>query len=208
MRSFSALLLDSDGTLVNSLEATEAAWGTWARSRGLDAEAVARSCHGVPGPQHVARWAPDLDPVAEAHEVEQVEIETGDQCTAYPGAAELLTLLGPDRVAVVTSAPPKLVAARFAGAGLTLPATVVTPHDVEIGKPDPAPFLLGAQRLGVDPGDCLVFEDAPAGIVSGTSAGCQVVAVATTHEAGELGAADEVFEDLLAALAAARAVLG
>ncbi len=204
MRPFSALLLDSDGTLVDSMEATEAAWGAWAGSRGLDAEAVARSCHGVPGPQHIARWAPGLDAVAEARAVEQVEIDTGDRVSAYPGAAELLTLLPPDRVAVVTSAPPALVRARFAGAGLTLPGTVVTPRDVEVGKPDPAPFLVGAQRLGFDPADCLVVEDAPAGIVAGIAAGCQVVAVATTHEASDLGAADEVFADLRAVLAAIR----
>jgi mannitol-1-/sugar-/sorbitol-6-phosphatase len=204
MRPFAGLLLDSDGTLVDSERVTEEAWGAWAASHGLDAEAVARSCHGVPGPQHVAEWAPHLDPVAEAAAVEAVETSTGDQVTAYPGAAELLTLLPPDRVAVVTSAPPPLLNARWGGAGLTLPPTVVTPRDVEVGKPDPAPFLVGAERLGVDPADCLVVEDAPAGIVAGAAAGCQVVAVATTHPADELGAADEVFDDLLALLDAIR----
>ena len=73
---------------------------------------------------------------------------------------------------------------------------LVTSDMVERGKPDPAAYLLGAERMGADPGDCVVVEDAPAGIEAGCAAGMRVVAVTTTHRADELAAAGDVIADL------------
>ena len=92
---------------------------------------------------------------------------------------------------------------------------VVGAHDVTRGKPHPDLFLLAAQRMGVDPAECLVFEDAPHGIEAARRAGMRAVAIATTLPADELGAPDHVIaratdfgeldlSSLLSSLAAAR----
>ena len=64
--------------------------------------------------------------------------------------------------------------------------TVVTADDVTSGKPDPQCYLLAAQRLGVKPEECLVFEDSFAGIEAGKKAGMYVVGVSTTNPEEEL----------------------
>ena len=85
-------------------------------------------------------------------------------------------------VAIATSCALPLARARLAAAGLAAPAVLVTADQVARGKPAPDPYLLAAERLGVDPADCLVLEDAPAGVAAGRAAGMTVWAVATTHE--------------------------
>ena len=66
------------------------------------------------------------------------------------------------------------------------------------GKPDPAVFLLAAERLGVDPRHCLVIEDSIAGVEAAKRAGCTCLAVLTTNQASELGKADLILKDLSA----------
>ncbi len=66
------------------------------------------------------------------------------------------------------------------------PATLVCADEITRGKPDPEPYLLGAERLGVAPADCVVLEDAPAGIAAGKAAGMTVIALRTTHADAEL----------------------
>jgi sugar-phosphatase len=114
-----------------------------------------------------------------------VESESADtvDVVAQPGAHEVLAALPRDRVAIVTSGGVKLSSARIAAAGLDRPDLVVTADDVTIGKPDPAPYLMGAKLLGFPPERCLVVEDAPPGVVSARAAGCPVVGVLTTHTA-------------------------
>jgi sugar-phosphatase len=181
--------------LVESLAATEAAWREWGFAHGLDGDRVAATCHGVPSVEHVAAWAPLLDASEEAAAIEAAQVELDVPAPAFDGARELLELL-PGRVAVVTSATLPLAHARLGRAGLPVPEVLVTPEAVQRGKPAPDPYLEAARRLGVDPADCLVVEDAPAGVAAGIAAGAQVVAVTTTHEAAELAAADEVFGGL------------
>ncbi|EHN74036.1 phosphatase, partial [Streptomyces coelicoflavus ZG0656] len=113
-----------------------------------------------------------------------------------PGTRAFLDALPADRWAVVTSATRRLAEARLDAVGI-LPKTLVAADDITRGKPDPEPYLLGARALGVDPAECVVFEDAPAGLQSGRAAGMRTVALATTHPAGELGA-DLVVDDLSA----------
>jgi predicted dehydrogenase len=86
-----------------------------------------------------------------------------------------------DRWAIVTSAPRALAMRRLQATGLPLPQWVITSEDVDHGKPAPDCFLLAAKRLGVPIGDCLVFEDAPAGVAAAEAAGASVVVVTATH---------------------------
>ena len=195
-----ALLLDLDGTLVDSHDSTEAVWRAWGDAHGLDGAQVARTCHGVPSAEHVANWAPDLDAAAEAERIEADQVAAEEPTPAFPGAAELLRAA--PRVAIVTSGSPALVARRLQTSGLAAPAVMVTAGEAARGKPAPDPYLLGAERLGVAIADCVVVEDAPAGVAAGVAAGARTLAVLHTHPRAALAAADACFADLPALLAA------
>jgi sugar-phosphatase len=181
------VLSDLDGVLVDSGAAVEQVWRDWAVEHGIDPEEVARASHGVPSPAVLARVAPHLRSPEEIDRIERRHAATGGR--ALPGAAELLAL---DRVAVVTSCSPLLAEARLAAAGLPMPAVLITSDRTERGKPHPDPYLAAAAALGAGPADCLVIEDAPAGVEAGRAAGMTVWAVTTTHSADELAAADRV----------------
>jgi mannitol-1-/sugar-/sorbitol-6-phosphatase len=189
---FAAVLSDLDGVLVDSGDEVERIWREWAASRGLDPDEVGRTSHGVPGVQVIERWAPELDAVAESTRLDELHAKTGG--VALPGAAQLLASVSP--LAVVTSCTPPLADARFSAAGLTPPKVIITADLTPRGKPHPDPYLAAARALGVAPQDCLVIEDAPAGIAAGRAAGATVWAVTTTHSRDELSAADAVVEGL------------
>ncbi|MFE2887445.1 MULTISPECIES: HAD family hydrolase [unclassified Streptomyces] len=194
-----ALLFDNDGTLVSSLESVRRCWTRWAEEFGITAEDFARvELHGRTAVAIAADLLPaDVVPAAVAR-IEALEVEDVPHggATLLPGTRDLLDALPADRWAVVTSATRRLAEARLAHAGI-LPKTLVVAEDVTRGKPDPEPYLLAARQLGVDPADCVVFEDAPAGLQAGRAAGMITVALATTHPAHELDA-DLVVSDLSA----------
>jgi sugar-phosphatase len=189
------VLSDLDGVLVDSGAAVERIWREWAVEHGLDPDEIGRASHGVPSRQVIERVAPHLG-VAEAVRVDGLHADV--DATALPGALELLTEL--PRLAVVTSGTRPLAAARFAAAGLPEPRVLVTADDVERGKPHPDPYLAAAAALGAEPAQCIVIEDAPAGVAAGRAAGMTVWAVPTTHTPAELAGADLVAADLLAVL--------
>jgi mannitol-1-/sugar-/sorbitol-6-phosphatase len=166
-----------DGTLVDSSAAVRRIWHEFAARFGLDGDHIATSSHGVRMIETIRRHAPHADATAVERELAAIELVDLAGTVALPGATELLAALHDSPVALVTSASRPLAVARMAAAGLPLPAVVVSAEDVPVGKPDPAPYLLAAERLGVDPADCVVFEDADAGIRSGLAAGARVVVI-------------------------------
>lgn len=181
-RPYRAFLFDMDGTLLNSMAAAERVWAAWARRHGLDVEAFLGTIHGVRAIDTINRQAlPGVDAQAEARGITEAEIEDVEGVLAIPGAVAFLQSLPAHRWAVVTSAPKALALRRMHAAGLVPPAVMITAEDVDSGKPDPACYLLGAQRLGVPIGECLVFEDAPVGIRAGEAAGADVLVVTSVH---------------------------
>lgn len=190
------LLFDLDGVLVDSRVAVERAWTGWARKVGLDPAAVLATIQGRRAFDSVRALAPGLDPATEAAYVDEAEVADTEGLSPVPGARELLARLEPGRFTVVTSCTPRLAGTRLRATGLGVPATIVTADDVERGKPDPQGYLLGAERLGADPAECVVVEDAPAGVAAGKAAGMAVWAVLTTHEEGDLETADARFGSL------------
>ncbi|MFM5378231.1 HAD-IA family hydrolase [Aeromonas dhakensis] len=172
-----ALLLDMDGTLVHSTGEVETVWRLWCRRHRLDPEPVLAMCHGVRSREVIRTLAPQLDLAQEGALLDDLEIHHTGQAEALAGARPLLASLPVERWAVVTSASQRVARHRLHSAGLPLPALLVGAEDVEHGKPDPEPYLLAAERLGLAAADCLVFEDAPAGISSALRAGCRVVQV-------------------------------
>jgi sugar-phosphatase len=181
-RPYRAFLFDMDGTLLNSMAAAERVWAAWARRHGLDVEAFLGTIHGVRAIDTINRQAlPGVDAQAEARGITEAEIEDVEGVLAIPGAVAFLQSLPAHCWAVVTSAPKALALRRMHAAGLVPPAVMITAEDVDSGKPDPACYLLGAQRLGVPIGECLVFEDAPVGIRAGEAAGADVLVVTSAH---------------------------
>lgn len=176
----SAILFDNDGVLVDSHDEVEQAWRQLAGEFGLDAETLLPELIGVRSVDTLSRYLPSEQCSEAVDRLEDLEVELAAQTRPLTGAVALLDqLAGLDgaRWTIVTSATRRLAVARWAGAGITIPPSTVTADDVSKGKPDPEPFLVGARKLGVDPGRCVVFEDSPSGGAAGVAAGASVVAV-------------------------------
>ena len=173
-----AVLFDMDGTLVDSTGVVEQVWGVFAADYNLDIEAILATSHGVQGIDTVRRFAPaDADHLAIAADLMARELVATDGIVEIPGALEFVRSLPNDAVALVTSAPVSLAELRMNLAGITMPTVSVTAETVTRGKPDPEGFALAARRLGVEPSETVVFEDAEAGIAGALAAGCRVVVV-------------------------------
>lgn len=181
-----ALLLDLDGTLVDSTVLITEAWTKWAVEQGLTRESFAGIVlHGRPSRDIVHDLLPEREDEA-LRRIEDIETSASGGIRLLPGTDALLRSLGPSEWAVVTSGSERIAAPRLAALPVP-PPTLVTADDVTHGKPDPEPFLLAAQRLGVaDPSRCVVVEDAPAGLEAARAAGMRSIAVVTTHRREDL----------------------
>lgn len=198
-----AILLDLDGTLVDTTASVEAAWAWGAEQLGLPFEAVQPYMHGIPPVQVIERLAPQVTP-QDARALDRAMLgrmaatdESGvthqpgarallDELTAHPGA----------RWAIVTSGDWQLAGSSLRFAPVPRPDVMITAEDVDRGKPHPDPYLRAAAALGVDPARCLVVEDAPAGIAAARAAGTKVLALTTTTPAAALADADWVIGSL------------
>lgn len=181
-KSYDAFLFDMDGTLLNSIAVVERVWSEWALRHGLVPEVFLKTIHGIRAVDVIRQLAlPGVDPEREAYQLLLEEMEDVGGIVEIPGAIALLNSIPPERWAIVTSAPIELARRRIAAAGIPMPAVMVSGEEVGAGKPSPECYLLGAQRLGVDPSRCLVFEDAVAGILAGEAAGADVTVITATH---------------------------
>jgi mannitol-1-/sugar-/sorbitol-6-phosphatase len=189
-----ALLVDLDGTLVDSTLPVRRVWGAFAERHGLEPEEVHHFAHGRPSRETVRLLVPDADHDTEAAALEAAEVGDTRGVRALPGAAAVLA--SPRPLAIVTSCSTVLATARLRAAGLPVPRVLISSDGLERGKPDPACFLIGARRVGVEPAQCVVLEDAPNGIRAGRAAGAMVVALRTTHGDDELCEADAIVDDL------------
>jgi len=198
--SCSAILFDLDGVLAESVASGDKQWTRWAKERGLDAAVVIRAAHGVPTIETIRQFAPQIsspiDVEAEARMMEQREIDDRESVHPVAGAADLLARIPPDRWTVVTSGTRALAEARLGYVGLPVPPTMVTASDITRGKPDPEPYLKGAAALRMPPKECVVIEDAPAGIRAGQAAGMRVIGIASTYPREAIAEADYVVRRL------------
>ncbi|MFD3456738.1 HAD-IA family hydrolase [Streptomyces sp. NPDC058691] len=175
-----ALLLDMDGTLVNSDAVVERCWRRWAAEHGLEGDAVMKVVHGRQGYATMAVLLPER-PMAEnlADNKRLLAEETADVEGVVPiaGAPAFVAALRDLPHALVTSADDALARARMGAARLPLPDVMITAERVSASKPDPEGFLKGAAELGFGPEDCVVFEDSEVGIAAAKAAGMRVVGV-------------------------------
>lgn len=191
-----ALLFDIDGTLVDSTDAVDRCWAELARRHDLDVEDVLRHCHGRRAADTVEHFLPQEKHSRALREITELELSDLEGVRALPATTELLPRLPQARWAAVTSGTRDLMAARVSAAGLPVPEVLVTAESVERGKPDPQGYLQAAAALGVDPAQCVVIEDAPAGVAAGKAAGAKVIAVTVSHPAEAVAEADVVVPDL------------
>jgi mannitol-1-/sugar-/sorbitol-6-phosphatase len=193
----SALLFDLDGVLIDSTPAVARVWARWAAEHGFDPDEVVRLAHGRPSRTTIRELLPNSDVAAEDREVERREMEDLDGVVLLPGARELLDSLPSERWTIATSCTRPLAEVRLRAAGLPIPATMITSSDVKIGKPDPEPYLKAAAKLGFPAADCIVVEDAAAGVLAGKAAEARVIAFLTTMPRRELedAGADWIVQD-------------
>ncbi|GKX51035.1 phosphatase [Budvicia aquatica] len=194
-------LFDLDGTLVSSLAVVERAWLNVGKRLNVNPQDVLDFIHGkqaITSLRHFMAGQSEDAIQREFQLLEQVEATDTDGVVALPGAIELLDRLNTLGVpwAIVTSGTIPIAHARCKAAGIPFPEVFVTAELVARGKPEPDAYLIGAERLGFLPAECIVVEDAPAGIASGLSAGCQVIAVNAPEDTPDLNRVDKVLTTL------------
>lgn len=194
--SVRAVLFDMDGVLISSIEADERSWLRWAKLHGMEATFSIHSTHGRRTIDTIRALRPDLDLAIELERMEDFDAEDTAGLTVYPGVRELLTALSLTQWSIVTSASERVMRHRLGALNLPVPPKIVTSESVSLGKPNPEPYQLGASQLGLLPADCLVMEDSPSGIRAAKTAGCFVIAVASSHAPEELKEADWIVASL------------
>lgn len=179
---YRGFLFDLDGTLVDSLPAVIRAWSLWGERHGIAAEDVLNFIHGKPAINSLRHFMAGQSEEAIQAEflwLERMEAEDTQGVQAIPGAKALLATLNELQIpwAIVTSGSIPVAHARHKAAGLPMPEVFITAENIKLGKPNPEPYLLGAERLGLPASECVVVEDAPAGIIAGLEAGSTVISV-------------------------------
>ena len=190
------MVFDLDGVLVDTMPSIRSAWTQWAIDRNLAPAEVLASIH-MTGVELVRRFAPEVDPLTEVRRISARQASTETALARFEGSLELLESLPPERWAIVTSARQEPALRHLTMAGLPVPRVLVTAEQTPRGKPDPAGYRLAAERLGVNPADCVAIEDSPGGVRAARAAGMTTLAVTNTHEPGELREADTVISSLL-----------
>lgn len=200
-------LFDWDGVIIDSAAQHEQSWEWVAKLEGLPLAADhfkrgfgLKNERIIPG---ILGWTNDPEEVARlSNRKEELyrELVVRDGVAPLPGVREFLTRLRDGGVpcAVGSSTHRANIETIFRITGLGgFFATVVAAQDVSHGKPDPEVFLKGAERIGVPPARCIVFEDAFAGLQAARAGGMKCVGVATTHRPELLaGKADRIVHRL------------
>ncbi len=181
---------------MNSTGSVTRQWRRWAEEQNLDPDRVVEIAHGVRTIEIVRRLAPHLDAQAETLRLEKREADDQEGVSVMPGAADLLKAIPEGRWCVVTSGTRYLATARLKLGKLPVPKVLVSADDVSKGKPDPEPYLMGARLLGMPPAECLVVEDAPAGIRAAHAGEMKAIGITSTYPETALQEADAVIRKL------------
>ena len=190
------ILFDMDGVLVSSIGSVNRCWRRWAAMYEVPGAESFEIPHGTRAIDIVRELRPDIDANDGLRVIEDMEIADTEDLVVLPGVKALLASLPPEHWAIVTSATKRLLLGRLQAAGLPIPERIISGDMVERGKPDPEPYRRGAELLGFAPPECVVVEDAPAGVGAGKAAGCRVLGVLGTHAEAQLVEADWITPSL------------
>lgn len=171
-----ALLFDCDGVLVDSRITAERAWTSWALALGLDPKSVLEGLHGRRSQDTVDLHVPKRGRRAALDLIEETELATAQWTRPIPGGVELFNSAR-HHSAVVTSASLQLASERLKAAGYPSPSVLISGADVRLGKPAPEGYLRAAAKLGVPIGECVIFEDSPAGVEAARAAAPGLVVI-------------------------------
>jgi sugar-phosphatase len=192
----SAILFDLDGVLVDSTHSVSRQWRIWANENNLDSAKLLEIAHGRRTIEVVQVLTPHLATADEVAKIEQREAADTEGVRVMPGATELVASIPNGRWGVVTSGTRHLATSRLGLANIPIPVVLISADDVVEGKPNPEPYLKGAQQMGVSPSECVVIEDAPAGILAAHAGGMKVIALASTYRVADLRKAEAVVQSL------------
>jgi len=190
------ILFDMDGVLVSSIGSVERTWEKWALARGIDPDLAIRMAHGRRAIETVRELRPDLNDQEELAWLEEMEVADGVGISILDGVRPILDSLPPEYWTVVTSATERIARSRMQHGEIRMPARIVSAEDVQLGKPHPDPYRLGAEILGFQPEECLVIEDSASGAQAGHAAGCKVLATLFSHSLESLTYADYIVRSL------------
>ena len=191
-----AVLFDLDDTLVDVSGVDERMWRVWADLHSLDPVAVVGAARTGRPMDAVQQFLPGANLLAELQRLEAIERSEVSRVHIHAGALEAISMLLPDQWAIVTPEQRELALARISACNVPTPLVLVTGDDVTRQAPDPEAYLAAAIRLGVDPSDCVAFDNTPDGIHAALLAGCTTIAIATTHPPEELFAAHGIVNHL------------
>ncbi|OKO99476.1 HAD-IA family hydrolase [Xenorhabdus eapokensis] len=177
-----AILFDLDGTLVDSGSCIERLWYQWAQENHLDTKYVLSIIHGRTIEETLKLISSYFYNQHCVDEIKERAIAELNQVKPIAGAADFIKTIPAGRMAIVTSGAKKVSMQSIISAGIPVPDIMVTSEDISRGKPNPEPYLKAAEILGVQPSECLVFEDADSGIQSALAAGMSVIIIgANSH---------------------------
>ena len=174
-----AVIFDLDGVLADSSDAVNRAWEAWATRNRIDPQLAIRNGHGRTTIEAIRTTAPHLDALESFAQMEALEESFIKSVKPVNGAPEFVRRAIDLNIpwAVATSGTRRIATARLQCVGVPDPPVLITADEVTRGKPDPQPYEKAAELLGVAPWEAVVFEDAPAGILSARRAGARVVAI-------------------------------
>lgn len=172
-----AVLFDLDGTLVDSGLCIEHLWSHWADKNHINVEYVLSNIHGRTIEETLKLISPYFDNSKCADEIKKLALKELNHIKSIPGAVAFMKKLPMNYLAIVTSGAKQVSMQSIISAGIPIPDVMITAEDITHGKPDPEPYLKAAKFLGVQPNECLVFEDANSGIQSALAAGMRIIAI-------------------------------
>lgn len=183
-----------DGTLIDSSANIHRAYAWWAGTHQLPINPILAVERGRPHREVMAQFTTGLDLDHESKRFTDFESSDEEGMPLIPGAADVIRVAQEGRWAVVTSAKRRLAEMRFRVTGLPLPKALITADLIHRGKPDPECYLLAAEFLKTAPSECIVFEDAAAGVEAGRRAGMPVIGINT---GGDLTGSDVLIQSFL-----------
>ena len=205
MAGIKAVIWDMDGVIADTAPYHFSAWQEVFRKRkvsyteeefrhnfGLRNDTIIRNILG----EQISQG--EIEAIAREKEATFRRI-IGQRVKPLPGAVELIKSLGKHgfRMAIASSAPMGNIQLITGSLGIdNCFQTIVTGQDVTEGKPSPQGFLLAAQRLGVEPKNCIVIEDAVAGVAAAKRAGMRCLAITNNHPRENLKQADLIVDTL------------